>query len=96
MNGFDMKTVLSKYYATQLSTKLFESSRRHIANIVVAAVYASGYDYECAGPYENNIDDFEDGFNLIGIKKVHACLNKSWFSTLLLSVLFIFNFSKYI
>nr|XP_043633073.1 T-complex protein 1 subunit eta-like [Erigeron canadensis] len=70
MHGFDMKAVLSNYYATQLPKQLFHESRSHIATIIVDAVYASRYDYEGAGPYENDMSDFEDGFNLIGIKKV--------------------------
>lgn len=79
MEDFDMKDVLSKYFATQLPTQLFESSRSHIAKIIVDAVYASGYDYEGAGPYEDDMDDFENGFNLIGIKKVlGGCVENSF------------------
>nr|XP_043633919.1 T-complex protein 1 subunit eta-like [Erigeron canadensis] len=79
MEDFDMKDVLSKYFATQLPTQLFESSRSHMANIIVDAVYASGYDYEDAGPYEIGMDDFDDGFNLIGIKKVlGGCVENSF------------------
>nr|XP_043634515.1 T-complex protein 1 subunit eta-like [Erigeron canadensis] len=79
MEDFDMKDVLSKYFATQLPTQLFESSRSHIANIIVDVVYASGYEYEGAGPYEIGMDDFDDGFNLIGIKKVlGGCVDNSF------------------
>nr|XP_043633066.1 T-complex protein 1 subunit eta-like [Erigeron canadensis] len=82
MEDSKMKGALSAFYATQLQKELFpsEPSRKHMAEIMVGAVHAAGYDHEYVGPFRKILSEYEDGYESIGIIKVSGgCVDDCFF-----------------